>query len=146
MARERAARRQPGRSTPRSSSLRKSDPVSVYRRSLRSTNLVLPRTIMFDGRETIAPPNHGVTFFDNLVTDLTDQATDATLIHAQAAQAPCGPRRSPPSAVSGGDFDSEDRRCGFVNSCGSKGVDATMRAAAANSRTLIGRMRHSPES
>jgi cytochrome c peroxidase len=62
--------------------------VSVYRRPLPTTNLVFLSTIMFDGRETIAPLNNGATFFDNLIADLTHQATDATLIHAQAAQAP----------------------------------------------------------
>jgi hypothetical protein len=43
---------------------------------------------MFDGRETITPLNDEQTFFANLITDLTHQATDATLGHAQAAQPP----------------------------------------------------------
>jgi hypothetical protein len=46
--------------------------VSVYRRPLPATNLNFESTLMADGRE----PN------------LTSQATDATLIHAQAAAAP----------------------------------------------------------
>jgi len=46
--------------------------VSIYRRPLPSTNLGFLSTIMFDGRE----PN------------LTSQATDATLGHAQANAAP----------------------------------------------------------
>lgn len=46
--------------------------VSVYRRPLPATNLKFESTLMADGRE----PN------------LTSQATDATLIHAQAAAAP----------------------------------------------------------
>ncbi len=46
--------------------------VSVYRRPLPSTNLGFLSTIMFDGREP----------------SFTSQATDATLIHAQAATAP----------------------------------------------------------
>jgi len=62
--------------------------VSVYRRPLPTTNLVFLSTVMFDGRETIAPLNNGQTFQPNLIADLTHQATDATLIHAQAAQAP----------------------------------------------------------
>ena len=62
--------------------------VSVYRRPLPSTNLAFLSTIMFDGRETITPLNNGATFLDNLIADLSHQATDATLIHAQAAQAP----------------------------------------------------------
>jgi len=62
--------------------------VSVYRRPLPAANLVFLSTLMFDGRETVAPLNSGATFFANLVTDLTHQAIDATLGHAQALQAP----------------------------------------------------------
>ena len=62
--------------------------LSVYRRPLPTTNLVFLSTVMFDGRETIAPLNNGQTFQPNLIADLTHQATDATLIHAQAAQPP----------------------------------------------------------
>ncbi len=62
--------------------------VSVYRRPLPATNLVFLSAVMLDGRETVAPLNNGATFFANLVTDLTHQATDATLGHAQARQAP----------------------------------------------------------
>lgn len=62
--------------------------VSVYRRPLPSANLAFLSTVMFDGRETVAPLNNGATFYDNLVADLTHQATDATLGHAQASQAP----------------------------------------------------------
>ena len=64
--------------------------VSVYRRPLPATNLVFLSAVMLDGRETVAPLNNGATFFDNLVTDLTHQATDATLGHAQPLQAPSG--------------------------------------------------------
>jgi len=46
--------------------------VSVYRRPLPVTNLSFARTLMWDGREP----------------DLDSQATDATLIHAQAAATP----------------------------------------------------------
>ncbi len=62
--------------------------ISVYRRPLPTTNLVFLSTVMFDGRETITPLNQDATFFGNLVADLTHQAADAILIHAQAAQAP----------------------------------------------------------
>jgi cytochrome c peroxidase len=62
--------------------------VSVYRRPLPTANLAFLSTVMFDGRETIQPLNNGATFDANLIADLTHQATDATLIHAQAAQAP----------------------------------------------------------
>jgi cytochrome c peroxidase len=62
--------------------------VSVYRRPLPTTNLKFLSTVMFDGRETIAPLNDARTVVANLVADLTHQATDATLGHAQATQPP----------------------------------------------------------
>lgn len=62
--------------------------VSVYRRPLASTNLSFLSTVMFDGRETLAPLTSDATFLPNLVTDLTHQAVSATLGHAQAAQPP----------------------------------------------------------
>ena len=63
--------------------------VSVYRRPLPTTNLGFLSAVMFDGRESLAfPLNNGQTFAANLNADLTQQATDATLIHAQAGQAP----------------------------------------------------------
>ena len=43
---------------------------------------------MFDGRETIVPLTVPQTFRANLITDLTHQAGDATLNHAQATQIP----------------------------------------------------------
>jgi hypothetical protein len=62
--------------------------LSVYRRPLPSANLKFLSAVMFDGRETIAPLNDASTFKANLVTDLTHQAMDATMGHAQAATAP----------------------------------------------------------
>jgi cytochrome c peroxidase len=62
--------------------------ISVYRRPLPTTNLGFLSTVMFDGRETIAPLNNGATVQANLLADLTHQAVDATLIHAQATTAP----------------------------------------------------------
>ncbi len=63
--------------------------VSVYRRPLPSTNLRFLSTLMFDGRESITfPLNNSQTFATNLNADLTQQAIDATLGHAQAAQTP----------------------------------------------------------
>lgn len=61
---------------------------SVYRRPLPTTNLGFLSAVMFDARETAAPLNDGSTFSTNLRTDLKHQALDATLGHAQAAQAP----------------------------------------------------------
>lgn len=62
--------------------------VSVYRRPLPTANLGMLSTIMFDGRETIAPLNSELTFPDALLTDLTHQALDAVNIHAQATTPP----------------------------------------------------------
>ena len=58
--------------------------VSVYRRPQPSTNLGFLSTVMFDGRETIAPLNDEQTFSQNLNIDLSHQAVDAVLTHAQA--------------------------------------------------------------
>lgn len=62
--------------------------VSVYRRPLPSANLGFLSTVMFDGRETMAPLNDPQTFQANLITDLKHQAVDATLGHAQATTPP----------------------------------------------------------
>lgn len=62
--------------------------VSVYRRPLAATNLRFITSVMFDGRETVAPLNNSQTFVANLLTDLKHQAMDATLGHAQATVAP----------------------------------------------------------
>jgi hypothetical protein len=62
--------------------------ISIYRRPLPTTNLRFLSTVMFDGRETLMPLNDEHTFADNLVADLSHQAMDATLIHAQASITP----------------------------------------------------------
>jgi cytochrome c peroxidase len=62
--------------------------LSQYRRPLPSTNLQFLSAVMFDGRETVSPLNDADSFKANLVADLTHQALDATLGHAQAAVAP----------------------------------------------------------
>jgi cytochrome c peroxidase len=62
--------------------------VSVYRRPLPTANLGFLSTVMFDGRETLQPLNNKATFQPNLTTDLTQQAIDATLNHAQALNPP----------------------------------------------------------
>ncbi|HTV78055.1 MAG TPA: hypothetical protein VMF03_07345 [Steroidobacteraceae bacterium] len=62
--------------------------VSVYRRPLPTTNLSFLSAVMFDGRETVQPLTSAATFRANLITDLTQQASDATLTHAQATQVP----------------------------------------------------------
>jgi cytochrome c peroxidase len=64
--------------------------VSVYRRPLPTTNLRFLSAIMFDGRETLQPltSTNNTVFQANLVTDLLDQAVNATLTHAQATEPP----------------------------------------------------------
>lgn len=63
--------------------------VSVYRRPLPTTNMGFLSAVMFDGRESFTLPlNNSSTFQSNLNADLTQQAIDATLTHAQGAQAP----------------------------------------------------------
>lgn len=62
--------------------------LSVYRRPLPATNLRFVSGVMWDGRETVAPLADPGTYRANLITDLTHQALDATLGHAQAAHAP----------------------------------------------------------
>lgn len=62
---------------------------SVYRRPLPATNLGFLSAVMWDGRESFFDPlNNGQTFAANLNADLTQQAIDATLGHAQANQPP----------------------------------------------------------
>jgi hypothetical protein len=97
--------------------------VSVYRRPLPATNLVFLSTLMFDGRETVAPLNNGQTFFANLITDLTHQATDATLIHAQATQPPTASQLSGIVEFEMGLFTAQarDRRAGGLADDGAQG-------------------------
>ncbi|HEV2468659.1 MAG TPA: hypothetical protein VGS78_05660 [Candidatus Sulfotelmatobacter sp.] len=62
---------------------------SVYRRPLPATNLGFLSAVMWDGRESLSNPlNSGATFIANLNKDLTQQAIDATMTHAQAKQPP----------------------------------------------------------
>lgn len=62
--------------------------VSVYRRPSPATNLSFLTSVMWDGRETVAPLNNPQTFDANLTTDLKQQALDAILGHAQASATP----------------------------------------------------------
>jgi cytochrome c peroxidase len=59
---------------------------ALYRRPLPAANLTFLSTIMWDGRETVfgAIPKKSI----NLAQSLTNQATDATLGHAQGLAAP----------------------------------------------------------
>jgi len=81
--------------------------VSVYRRPLPSTNLGFLSTVMFDGRE----PN------------LTSQATDATLGHAQAKAAPTDAQLADIVAFETGIFTAQesDRIVGVLHRDGALG-------------------------
>ena len=97
--------------------------ISVYRRPLPSTNLVFLSTVMLDGRETVAPLKTAPTFFANLITDLTHQAMDATLGHAQATQAPNASQLSGIVEFEMGLFTAQarDRRAGRLSARGAAG-------------------------
>ena len=60
--------------------------LGLFRRPLPSTNLGFLSTVMWDGRETFKDPTTGKPL--SLTFDFEHQAMDATLGHAQAAQAP----------------------------------------------------------
>jgi hypothetical protein len=61
---------------------------SLYRRPLPTANLSFLSAVMFDGRETVVPLTSAATLDANLRIDLTHQAIDATMIHAQGIAAP----------------------------------------------------------
>ncbi|HXW72190.1 MAG TPA: hypothetical protein VEK34_12230 [Methylocella sp.] len=81
--------------------------VSVYRRPLPSTNLGFLSTIMWDGREP----------------SLSSQATDATLIHAQANSAPSATQLSQIVNFESGVFTAQifDNNAGWLNGYGATG-------------------------
>lgn len=102
--------------------------VSVYRRPLPATNLGFLSAVMLDGRETVAPLDNPATYAANLRTDLTHQALDATLGHAQAAAAP-----SPAELAAIVDFESSlytaqrsDAAAGELTAQGALGGPATL--------------------
>jgi cytochrome c553 len=61
---------------------------SIYRRPLPTTNVTFLSTVMWDGRETLAPLNSGASFLANLRTNLTHQIISATAIHAEGTSQP----------------------------------------------------------
>lgn len=98
---------------------------SVYRRPLPTTNLNFLSSVMFDGRETLAPLNNPPTFQANLVADLTHQAMDATNGHAQASP-PLNlsdPRLPPIVNLELGFFTAQmqDQSAGQLNALGANG-------------------------
>jgi hypothetical protein len=97
--------------------------VSVYRRPLPSANLLFLSTVMFDGRETIAPLNNGQTFLTNLIADLSHQAADATTGHAQATRPPTASQVNGIVEFELGLFTAQarDRRAGALDARGAQG-------------------------
>jgi cytochrome c peroxidase len=101
--------------------------LSTYRRPLPTTNLGFLSTLMFDGRESPAGATTALgtvsTFPANLQRDLTKQAADATLIHAQAAAAPTSQQLTDIVAFEMGLFTAQvyDREAGDLRSGGALG-------------------------
>jgi cytochrome c peroxidase len=97
--------------------------ISVYRRPLPTTNLVFLSTVMFDGRETIAPLTSSATFLANLTTDLKHQAIDATNGHAQAAHPPTDAQVADIVSFELGLFTAQwfDRSAGVLTAAGAQG-------------------------
>ncbi|HUO19654.1 MAG TPA: hypothetical protein VMU44_07765 [Steroidobacteraceae bacterium] len=97
--------------------------VSVYRRPLPATNLSFLSAIMFDGRETKAPLTAESTFMANLSADLTQQAIDATTIHAQAATPPTAAQLADIVGFELGLFSAQlyDARAGWLAANGATG-------------------------
>jgi len=89
--------------------------VSVYRRPLPTVSLPYLSTVMWDGRETVK----GQSVFD----DLLQQAADATLIHAQAAQAPSAAQKLQIVSFEIGLFSAQlrDSEAGALNGAGGQG-------------------------
>ena len=99
---------------------------SVYRRPLPATNLGFLNSIMFDGRETIAPLANYETYLANLQTDLKHQAVSATLGHAQATAAPTDAQLTDIVNFELGLFTAQvwDGRAGWLNARGAEGGPA----------------------
>lgn len=57
---------------------------SVYRRPLPTTNISFLSTLMWDGRETLAPLGNGGTFLANLRSNLAHQAVSAIKSHGES--------------------------------------------------------------
>jgi hypothetical protein len=94
---------------------------SLYRRPLPATNLGFLSTIMWDGRETIfgAIPKKSI----DLMQSLTNQATDATLGHAQGTAAPTPQQLSQIVAFETGLYTAQanDQHAGDLNVRGATG-------------------------
>ncbi len=91
--------------------------LSMYRRPLPTTNVSFLSTIMWDGREsTPTPPG-------TRDSDLTNQARDATLVHAQAAASPTDAQLAEIVAFQKGIFTAQifDKKAKFLTDDNAKG-------------------------
>jgi hypothetical protein len=91
--------------------------LSMYRRPLPTANVGFLSTIMWDGREsTPSPPG-------TLDSDLTNQARDATLVHAQAAASPTDVQLAEIVAFQKGMFTAQifDKKAKFLTDDNAKG-------------------------
>jgi cytochrome c peroxidase len=101
--------------------------LSTYRRPLPTANLRFLSTIMFDGRESPAGATTALgtisTFPANLNRDLTQQAIDATLTHAQATRAPTSQQLADIVSFEMGMFTAQiyDRSAGDLHAHGALG-------------------------
>src|SRR5262245_49528228 len=94
--------------------------LALFRRPLPSTNLGFLSTVMWDGRETVK----GQT----IAQDLTTQAKDATLGHAQASQSPTDQQLAQIVAFETALFtaQSRDDRAGRLDEHGAQGGPASL--------------------
>ena len=93
--------------------------ISIYRRPLPGANLKFLTTVMWDGREsslqTGTTPIDSASYPGSLLTDLAHQATDATLGHAQALNAPTAAQLQSIVAVETGLFSAQAEANGAGN-------------------------------
>lgn len=96
---------------------------SVYRRPLPTTNISFLSTVMWDGRETLAPLSSGATFLANLGSNLSHQVTSAVTIHAEAAAPPTQKQIAEIVAFERGLFTAQmwDWRAGSLDDRGAQG-------------------------
>jgi cytochrome c peroxidase len=96
---------------------------SIYRRPLPTTNVSFLSTVMWDGRETLAPLNNGATLLANLRTNLTHQIISATAIHAEGVSQPTPAQLAQIVDLELGLFTAQvwDARAGFLDARGARG-------------------------
>lgn len=94
---------------------------ALYRRPLPATNLDFLSAVMWDGRETVPGAIPGKSL--NLTQSLTNQATDATLGHAQATHPPTAQQLAQIVAFESALYTAQvrDEKAGSLTSSGASG-------------------------